>query len=46
MQINVTFEVNSREELVEILQTGKIYTFLDYKILNFKLEPDKENKGE
>lgn len=40
MKINVTFEVNSREELIEILQTGKAHSLLDYKILNFKLNPD------
>ena len=40
MKINITFEVNSREELVEILQTGKAHSLLDYKILDFKLNTD------
>lgn len=35
MKINITFEVNSREELVEILQTGRAHSLLDYKILDF-----------
>ena len=37
MRINVLFEVNSREELREILLTGKEYSLLDYKIINFEV---------
>ena len=37
MKIQVLFEVKSREELREILQTGKAYSLLDYKILNFSV---------
>jgi hypothetical protein len=37
MKINITFEVNSREAIVEILQTGKDRSLLDYKILDFEI---------
>jgi hypothetical protein len=38
MKIKVLFEVEGRETLREILQTGKAHSLLDYKIINFEVE--------
>ena len=35
MKITVTFDVDSKSDLVEILQTGKAHSLLDYKIVDF-----------
>lgn len=40
MKINITVEVKDRASLVELLQTGKAYSLLDYKIIDFNLNPD------
>jgi len=42
MLITITFEVENREELVEILQTGATYSLLDYQIVDFKILPDNK----
>ena len=39
MKINVTFEVNNKNELVEILRQGSAHSLLDYKIIDFDLNP-------
>lgn len=41
MKIQVLFEVADRKTLREILQTGKAYSLLDYKILNFAVLKEK-----
>ena len=36
MKINVTFEVKDNVTLREILETGKAYSLLECKVLDFK----------
>lgn len=41
MLINVTFEVDSKQDLVEIIQTGKDHSLLDCNIIDFELSQQK-----
>jgi len=44
MLINITIEVESREELVEILQIGSAHSLLDYQVVDFKIVPNDKEK--